>query len=116
MPPWGKKHEPPLNPIPLPPSTRALCCGSSDFIIGALTYAVRHEPSTGFYERTESGCIVACAHCGRKLAINAQGVYIPHEEALPGPWALEQVRKRGDETKALPNRVRSSFRKPPRDE
>lgn len=112
MPPWGKKHETLQVVQPVMPST-AKCCGRSDFILGALSFGVRYEPASGFYERAEGGCIVACCHCGRKLGINSEGTYMPHEDAMPGPWALERVRQRGDETKPQPNKQRVALRKPP---
>lgn len=81
-------YSPPDGPAtPVEPAWQACGCGSTSARVELLL--AKLAVVGGHLVRTEAGAVCTCARCGRRWAIDADGVFMLHRGAWPSPWIVE---------------------------
>lgn len=72
---------------PAEPAWQACGCGCTSTRVELLL--AKLGVVDGRLVRTEAGAVVTCARCGRRWAIDSDGVFVLHRAAWPSPWVVE---------------------------
>lgn len=93
--PLSKPKPPAASAEPARPRILAVCCGRSDFTVGAPGVTPWFDGTTVGVDH--SGPTLCCWYCGRKWGLNASGLVEVHPDALPPAWAMAEERRKAIE-------------------